>query len=177
MTRLFCLFALTAFSFAGFAQELQVTDLSKEVKSTKELYQPQFSDKTLLFFSKDVVWTCKYEDEIETTHKYFNTDFAKMKECQCHVEKYQLVPTGKAPNGVYADYTYKVLEKGLKANLVNVNDSLMTYTEFSDDGGVKKSVDFKYNLEQVVATDSLYSNGECCDMELIIRKSIKFEKQ
>ncbi len=161
---------------AGFAQEVLEIDDAVE-KQAPVLYQPIFTNKALLFFSKDVVWTCRYESEDEFLHKLYDADFSKVKECQCNEETYKLVPNGDASHGVFASYVYKPLEKGLKADLVSVNDSIMTYTEFSDDGGVNKEINFKYNLDKVVVTDSLYGEGKCCETELVIRKSVKFEKQ
>lgn len=175
MKKFFALYALAIISITGFAQGT-ATEAAVELPAPV-LYQPIFANKALLFFSDEFVWTCKYANEDDFLHKMYDADFSKVKECQCNEETYKLVPSGDAPNGVYASHIYKPVEKGLKANLVSVNDSIMTYTEFSDDGEVKKEVKFKYNLDKVTATDSLYADGQCCKTELTIRKSIKFEKQ
>lgn len=150
--------------------------LDEEPKVTTVVYQPQFADKALLFFSSDLVWTCRYENEDEYSHKYNEADFSKVKNCICNKETYQLVPTGEALFGVYEGYTYQPIEKAAMGDLVSKNDSMMTYSEFSDDGGIKKTVDFKYNLNNVVRVDSVYSQNANCELELTIKKGVKFTK-
>lgn len=142
-----------------------------------EYYQPIFDDNSLLFFSPELVWTCRYKTDDENWLNFYEVDFAEVIECQCNQEIYQLKPSSQSPYGTYENYKFQVLEKGLKASLKKEGKSTMKYIEFGDDGGEKKVVELHFNLDSIISADTLYMMEQVEDKtnyEMVVTKWIKF---
>jgi hypothetical protein len=140
----------------------------------KVTYRPLVLDSTLLFQSPNVVWRCSYLDG-STGFDWFNTDFARMKRCDCAEETYRLLPYGGNSGG----YVYKLVTSEPRGSLVRTSDTTFTYTEyeFTDSTSVHRVLPMVFDTSNVVRTDTAYTEGYDGNMKMEVSKFVELKPQ
>lgn len=140
----------------------------------KVVYRPLVLDSTLLFQSPNVVWRCSYLDG-STGFDRFDTDFARMKRCDCAEETYRLLPFGGSSGG----YVYKLVKSDPRGSLVRTSDTTFTYTEyeFTDSTSTHIVLPMVFDTSMVIRIDTAYTEGFDGNMKMEVSRFIELKAQ
>ena len=122
----------------------------------KVAFRPLILDSTQLFLSPDVVWRCSYMDG-STGFDWFDSDFAKVKRCDCAEETYRLLPYGR----FIGRYQYKLVASSPRGSLVRTSDTTFLYTEyeFNDSTSIHRELPMVFDTSKVVRCDTAYTES------------------